>query len=408
MRAQQSESKDIRLVLQIAAKSRTIRYIFLMTARTNLCFCLTVAALAVASCESGSPSSQSTPSKDETDDARAAGWHMTDEREPHARTWMAFGPSEDVWGEELLPRVREDLALVANAIAEFEPVTMLVRPQEREIAEALCEEGVELVEAPLDDLWIRDTGPCFVVSSDGDLGAVDLNFNGWGNKQEHDADARVAAFVASATDAAHLRASIVGEGGGIEVDGQGTAIITESCFVNANRNPGMSRADIEAELKSKLGLRTIIWLPGIAGKDITDGHTDFYARFVRPGVVVAALDSDPESFDHAVTKRHLDILRSAVDAEGRTLEVITLTAPSIVREEFAGEDFAAGYINFYVCNGAVIAPQFGDAKADADAKRTLERLFPGRTVVQLNIDAIAAGGGGIHCATQQQPGKPSR
>lgn len=196
---------------------------------------------------------------------------------------------------------------------------------------------------------------------------------------------------------------MVGEGGGIEVDGHGTAIITESCFVNANRNPGYSRADIDAELKKRLGLRKIIWLPGIAGKDITDGHTDFYARFVKPGVVVAALDTDPESFDHPVTLKHLEILKKATDADGRRLEVITLTAPTQVRPEFASDDFAAGYINFYVCNGAVIAPQFGDPKADAAAKRTLERLFPGRTVVQLDIDGIAAGGGGIHCATQQQP-----
>jgi agmatine deiminase len=330
-------------------------------------------------------------------------WFMPDEGELHSRTWMAFGPSKKVWGEDLLPRVREDLARIANAIGRFEPVTMLVRPEDRALAEDLCDEGVDLVDCPLDDLWIRDTGPCFVVSDEGHLGAVDLNFNGWGGKQEHERDAEVAAFVARRSGAAYMQSEVVGEGGGVEVDGHGTAISTESCYVNANRNPGSSRADVEAELKQQLGLRKIIWLPGIAGKDITDGHTDFYARFVKPGIVVAALDSDPESYDHAVTRAHLKILKSATDADGRQLEVVTLIAPTDIRATDAAEDFAAGYINFYVCNGAVIAPQFGDAKADAAAERTLQALFTGRTVVQLAIDGIAAGGGGIHCATQQQP-----
>lgn len=330
-------------------------------------------------------------------------WFMPDEGEPHERTWMAFGASEEIWGNQLLSRVRGDLARIANSIARFEAVTMLVRPEDRLLADELCDEGVELVEAPLDDIWIRDTGPCFVVSDEGEAGAVDLNFNGWGEKQEHDRDADVAAFIARRSGAKYVRSAVVGEGGGIEVDGHGTAIITESCFVNANRNPGRSRAQIEAEIKHQLGLRKIIWLPGIAGKDITDGHTDFYARFVRPGVVVAALDTDPESFDHSVTLAHLKILESATDAEGRRLEVVRLTAPTAIRTQFESEEFAAGYINFYVCTGAVIAPQFGDAKADAAAKRTLEALFPGRAVVQLDIDGIAAGGGGIHCVTQQQP-----
>jgi agmatine deiminase len=172
----------------------------------------------------------------------------------------------------------------------------------------------------------------------------------------------------------------------------GTAIITESCILNRNRNPGVSKSQCEQQLKQLLCLEKIIWLPGIQGKDITDGHTDFYARFVRPGVVVAGYDPDPNSFDHAVTKRHLEILRSATDGEGRKLDIVVLEAPTNVRKTFTNEDFAAGYINFYVCNGAVITPEFGDAQADAAAKYELQRVFPGRDVVQINIDAIAAGG----------------
>jgi agmatine deiminase len=224
-----------------------------------------------------------------------------------------------------------------------------------------------------------------------------------GKKQDFDFDAEVAAFVARRAGVRHIRADLVLEGGGIEVDGHGTAIITESCVLNDNRNPGVNKTQCERELKRLLGLEKIIWLPGIKGKDITDGHTDFYARFVRPGVVVAGYEPDTKSFDHEVTKRHLEILRMTTDVEGRKLEVVVLEGPSRVRERFASNDFAAGYINFYVCNGAVIAPEFGDPRTDAAAKRELQKVFPGREVVQINIDGIAAGGGGIHCTTQQEP-----
>jgi agmatine deiminase len=155
-----------------------------------------------------------------------------------------------------------------------------------------------------------------------------------------------------------------------------------------------------------LGLRKIIWLPGIKGKDITDAHVDFYARFVKPGVVIANLDNDPQSYDYAVTRTHLDILKKATDADGKRLQIHTLSPPLKLRNnKFTrnNADFAPGYINYFPVNGGIIAPQFGDASADAASKALLEKLYPGRKVVQLNIDAVAAGGGGIHCVTQQQP-----
>lgn len=329
-------------------------------------------------------------------------WRMPDESTPHRRTWMAFGPDEEIW-EDLIDDVRQNVAAVARAISEFEPVMMLVRPDERKLAAKLCGEGVRLIDAELNDLWIRDTGPTFVVNQAGELGAVDLNFNGWGEKQEFDDDAHVAELIAEHAKAAYLTTEIVGEGGGIEVDGEGTAILTESCLINDNRNPEFGKAEIEAGLKKLFGLERVIWLPGIRGKDITDGHTDFYARFARPGVVVAGLEMDRTSFDYDVTRSHLEILKTATDARGKKLDVVTLESPRRVREDLKSDDFAAGYINFYVINGAVIAPEFGDAKSDANCKAVLARLFPNRSIVQLNIDAIAAGGGGIHCATQQEP-----
>lgn len=330
-------------------------------------------------------------------------WLMPDEGAPHSATWMAFGASADIWEPHLLPVVQGNLALIAKSIAAFEPVNMLVREEDYDLAARLCGPTVKLLVQPIDDLWIRDTGPVFVHNRHGKLGGVGFNFNGWGDKQQHENDAEVAEFVSERAKAEFIRSSLILEGGGIEVDGEGTAIITESCVLNPNRNPGVSKAECERELKRLLGLEKIIWLPGIAGKDITDGHTDFYARFTHPGTVVAGLELDSSSFDYAVTRRHLEILRAATDAKGRRLKVVTLEGPSTIRQTYASDDFAAGYINFYVCNGAVIAPEFGDKRRDSNTRAVLQELFAEREIVQLNIDGVAAGGGGIHCATQQQP-----
>lgn len=330
-------------------------------------------------------------------------WSMPDEAEKHKCTWMAFGASAEIWGQEWLPDVQDNLATIARTIARYEPVKMLVRAEDYDIAAAKCGATVELIVAPLDDLWMRDTGPIFVINKNRKKAGIDCNFNGWGEKQEYDRDAGVARFVAQQASVPVFNTNLVFEGGGIEVDGRGTAIITESCILNNNRNPGLRKEECEAELKRLLGLRKIIWLPGIAGEDITDGHTDFYARFARPGVVVAALETDPNIADYAVTRRHLEILRSATDADGQKLQVFPLEGPREIRPEYESDEFAAGYINFYLVNGAAIAPEFGDTIADRRARELLTQLFPNREIVQLNIDAIAAGGGGIHCTTQQEP-----
>lgn len=332
------------------------------------------------------------------------GLRMPDEGEKHTATWMAFAASPEIWGRDLSEPVLESLALISATIVDFEPVRILVPSRFRSQAGRLLDKRVEIIYHEADDLWMRDTGPTFVQSAQAPgLRGIDFNFNGWGGKQAHDLDAKVAAAVCAAASVPRERTELVIEGGALEVDGAGTAIITRSCVLNDNRNPGWTQEQVEAELAKLLGLRKIIWLPGIAGRDITDGHTDFYARFAGPGVVVAGRDDDPESFDYEVTRTHLEILNEATDADGKPLRIEVLPAPVDIREEYAGDDFAAGYINFYVCNGAVIAPQFGDAKADGRARELLTELFPGREVVQLDIDPIAAGGGGIHCTTQQQP-----
>ena len=341
-----------------------------------------------------------------TDDNTLPG--MPAEHDPHLQTWMGFGASKSIWGADLLTRVREDLALIANTISEFETMTMLVRPEEVSLAQKLLSDKVVITPSPMDDLWLRDTGPVFTQGEDGRTEAIDFNFNGWGEKQDYDQDRRVAKRIAALSGARHRRSELVLEGGGIEVDGLGQAVMTESCIVNSNRNPGWTRADIEAELSDLLGLAHVIWLPGIRDQDITDGHTDFYARYAPADssgktVVLASLDTDPASFDYKVTRTHLDILRESRDINDRPMTVEVLEHPYDIRETYLNDDFAAGYMGFYVCNGAVIAQEFGDREADEQARDTLARLFPDREVILLDVDGIAAGGGRIHCATQQEP-----
>lgn len=331
-------------------------------------------------------------------------WLMPEESDAHLRTWMSFGASEAIWGRDLLEVVRENLATIAQAIAKFEPVTLCVRKDESDLAKEYFAnlDNISWFECPLDDIWIRDFGSVFVKDSSGKRAAVDFNFNGWGEKQECTQDAKVARLMAKESGVLRVESELCLEGGGIEIDGRGTGIITESCVLNENRNPGWTKEACEEELLRVLGLEKVIWLPGVKGADITDGHTDFYARFTQPGVVVAHLDHDESSPEHQLTRRHLELLENAIDARGESLKVVTLDAPTSVREEFDSEDFCAGYINFYVCNRAVIAMEFGDDEADQATQETLSELYPDREIVMLNVDGIAAGGGGVHCVTQQE------
>ncbi|WP_232776921.1 MULTISPECIES: agmatine/peptidylarginine deiminase [Comamonas] len=329
-------------------------------------------------------------------------WLMPDEAEAHKATWMAYGASSAIWTRAQVPQVQLALARIANAIAAYEPVNMLVRQSELETARQLLDPRVTLIPAKLDDLWMRDTGPVFVRKPNGERACVKFNFNGWGKKQQFDHDGLVADMVSAYVKLPLLATRLVLEGGALEVDGKGTAIITESCVLNSNRNPGWSKADCEAELRRLLGIRKVIWLPGIKNKDITDAHTDFYARFVRPGVVVAHRDMNPDSYEYALTRQHLDILRSATDIDNQPLKIAVVDGPGQIRPGNNPDTFAAGYINYYASSRAIFLPEFGDAKADSIAKEIYAQLYPGRAVIQINIDPIAAGGGGIHCTTQQE------
>ncbi len=346
---------------------------------------------------------------DSTYNFKINSWFMPDEGEIHERTWMAFIASYEIWEERQVPEVRRNLATIARTIAKYEPVTMLVSKEDHDIAVELLGElekhnyPIELITFKMNDLWMRDTGPTFVVNNNGEKAAVNFNFNGWGEDQAYEYDAKVADFVATNSGVKSILSTLTLEGGCFEVDGIGTAIMTESCIINDNRNPGKSKTEIENELKGLLGLKKIIWLKGIKGKDITDGHTDFYARFVKPGVVMVNRDTDKSSYDYKITRENIEILKSSRDVEGNTLKVVILDTPWDIETRYGTNDFAAGYVGYYVCNGAIIMQEFGDRFADKEARQKLKNIFPDHHIEQIAINGIASGGGSIHCATQQEP-----
>lgn len=340
------------------------------------------------------------------EDTAAKGLRMGAEWESHARTFMSWPALESVW-EEDLRYVREDIARIARAIAEYEYVVMMARPDQQKAAQKACGRDVEVIPLAVDDLWARDTVPVFV-EQDGDVVGVDFNFNGWGNKQEHTNDGQVGRALLSKYDIPRRKAPLVAEGGSFETDGEGTLLITESSIVNDNRNRGKSKDQIEAELKRTLGIKKVIWLAGVRGEDITDAHVDSLVRFTAPGVVLldrAHPDTPADSWSRAADQAKA-VLTKATDAKGRPFEVIDLPQPDLYEITGEGDDFVSTYANFYVANDSVFLPRFGDRKADKRARSILQEHFPKRDVVQVSIDTIASGGGGIHCSTHDEPGKP--
>ncbi|GAA1214336.1 agmatine deiminase family protein [Kitasatospora nipponensis] len=337
------------------------------------------------------------------------------ETDRHTRTFMAWPALASVWQDQL-PAVRRDIANLAHEISRYEPVVLLARPGQAADARYACGSGayfsIEVEEIANDDLWIRDFGPTFVVAP-GAIAGVDTNFNGWGKTgtsyyQPFGNDAAAAATLLGRYGVDRVQASFVGEGGSLETDGQGTLLATVSSLVNPNRNPGMTQDQVEQSLRDSLGIDKVIWVPGLAGQDITDCHIDCLARFTAPGQVL--LDQPGPGTDArwvAVYDEAKRILQNATDAQGRRLEVTELPGPDRRLIRGRGKDFLSSYTNYYTVNGAVIAPQFGDGYADGVAFAILQAKYPDRRIVQVDIDNIAAGGGGIHCSTQSQPAVPA-
>ena len=329
------------------------------------------------------------------------GFHMPAEWAPHARCWMGWPCRADLWGEGL-EAARETYAAVACAIAAFEPVTMLANPDQLDEARRHCGEGVTCQAMPLDDSWLRDTGPSFLVDGRGGIAGVDWHFNSWGEKYlPYDQDALIAGRLLAELGVRRYAAPLVLEGGSIHVDGEGTLLTTEECLLNPNRNPDLDRAGIEELLRRYLGVSAYVWLGQGLDRDETDGHVDNIACFVKPGVVMAVTCDDPADPNHAILADNIARLKKARDAKGRALEVIELPLPRAVRYH-GSERLALSYVNYYIANGGVVMPAFGDANDEA-ARDIVARAFPDRRIVQVPASAVLVGGGGIHCITQQQP-----
>jgi|HubBroStandDraft_6_1064221.scaffolds.fasta_scaffold00041_15 agmatine deiminase len=331
----------------------------------------------------------------------AQGWYMSAEGAPHKRCWMAWPAGQDIWGKQL-EMVRGDIATIAQAISRFEPVVVAVRPNQKAEAQRLCGPTVDCFEVMIDDLWARDTGPSFLVRSQGGLAGSTWNFNGWGNKQVHSNDAKLANQILQHVGVPQFNAPIVVEGGALEVDGDGTLICTETSILNPNRNPGMSKQTATEILEGWLGARKVVWLPDAKPDFWTDGHIDGYLKFVRPGVVLFELSSNPHASDYHTLQRMLEFLEQQTDAHGRRFEVIKLYRPRN-HAHMTNPNFCDCYINCYLANGGVVAARYGDRDSDELASRTLAQAYPERKVVQVQVDTLAGGGGSIHCATQQEP-----
>lgn len=331
----------------------------------------------------------------------ADGFFMPAEWALHKRCWMEWPCRTELWGDGL-DDARTAYTEVAKAIAGFEPVTMIAIGAELAEVSLRCGQGVACLPLAHDDSWMRDNGPTFLVDGKGGLAGVDWRFNAWGNKyQDFENDAAVAGAVLKHLSVPAYEAPMVLEGGSIHVDGEGTLLTSEQCLLNANRNPDLSRPQIEKLLRDYTGARQVIWLGQGLVDDETDGHVDNLACFVRPGVVLALSTDDSADANYAALQDNLARLRAAKDAAGRDLEVIEVPQPAR-RTDADGRRLALSYINFYIANGGIVMPSFEDAKDEA-AFAIVSQCFPDRKVRQIPLLDIVCGGGGIHCITQQQP-----
>jgi agmatine deiminase len=354
----------------------------------------------------------------------ADGYHMPGEFEPHGGCWMAWPERADTWREKAKP-AQEVYAAVAEAIGFCEPVTMAVSDRLYESARASLSPSIRIVEMATDDAWMRDTGPTFLTDAAGGLRGVDWRFNAWGGAHgglysSWDRDETVAEKVLEVERADRYRAPLVLEGGSIHCDGEGTVLATEECLLNPNRNPELSREQIERLLLDYLGAEKILWLGRGLPDDETDGHVDNLACFAGPGRVLVSSSEDPADPMTTVSRDARLRLERSEDARGRALEVIRLPSPGPLtlsegeargieqrpgtRPRRTGERLAASYVNFYPANGRVVFPLL-DERFDEQAGEVLKGCFPDREIVGIPAREILLGGGNIHCITQQVPAR---
>jgi agmatine deiminase len=360
---------------------------------------------------------------------RVDGFRMPGEFEPHDGCWMMWPERTDNWRLGARP-AQQAFAAVAAAISEGEPVTVAVSSGQWERARGLLPTDVRVVEMSSNDAWMRDIGPTFVIDGQGGRRGVDWHFNAWGGLEgglysPWDADELVARKVLEIERTDRYQAPLVLEGGSIHVDGQGTLLATEECLLNHNRNPGLTRGQIEQQLRDYTGAEKIVWLGRGVFNDETDGHIDNLACFAAPATVLLTWTDDTADPQHEISLDARRRLEAATDARGRPFTVIPLPSPGpilISEEEWDGLDavegtqprrpgdrLAATYVNCYITTTRVVAPLL-DEHFDEQALEILARAFPDRDVIGLPAREILLGGGNIHCITQQVPhpnGEPS-
>jgi len=353
---------------------------------------------------------------------RTDGFRMPAEWEPHTGCWMLWPERSDNWRGGAKP-AQHAFAAVAAAIAATEPVSVCVSPAQFLVARALLPAAVRLVEMTSNDSWIRDCGPTFVINDHGEMRGIDWKFNAWGGLEDGlyfpwDQDDLVGEKVIELERAERYAPDFILEGGSIDVDGEGTVIVTEQCLLNHDRNPDMNREQIEANLRDYLGCEKVIWLKDGVYLDETKGHTDNFCRFVAPGEVILTWTDDVDDPQFEISTAAMKRLATATDARGRMLKVHKLLQPTpilITADEAAGVDhvegtlprsegdrLAASYVNFYIGNGVIVMPAFDDPM-DGPAQQSLAKLFPSRRIVAVPGREILLGGGNVHCITQQQP-----
>jgi agmatine deiminase len=341
----------------------------------------------------------------------ALGFRMPAEWHPHRATWLTWPKDPETWPGKIA-EVEEIYLRMIAALTPHETVNLLVDDEEmRQAVLRRCDfPGAanlrfHLIETV--DSWIRDYGPNFLLGPNGEGAFNDWIFNAWGNKYEElKLDDGIPRQLESILHLPRFSPGIVMEGGSIEVNGEGCVLTTEQCLLNPNRNPQLSRPEIEQYLKDYLRVTKILWLgEGIVGDD-TDGHIDDIARFVGPNTIVCALEDDPADANYEILQDNLARLRSLTDAGGRPFEIITLPMPGIVGGTSTInrnlDRLPASYANFYIANNVVLLPVFGNVN-DTRATETLQRVFPARRVVPINCEPLVWGMGTIHCVTQQQP-----
>lgn len=347
---------------------------------------------------------ENAPTASTTPTASVGRWRMPSETAPHERVYMAFPPRGLSFGDAEI--ARRAWSTVAHATADFVPVTMVVDPDDQAAAKAALSSSIELITATLDDAWMRDIGPTFVIGDDGRLGAVDWVFNGWGQQKwaRWDKDRSIGRFVAEHAGAEVVASDLVNEGGGIHVDGSGTVLVTDTVQLDRFRNPRWSRESIEAELRRTLGVERAIWFPRGLYRDSqrfgTRGHIDIVATLPDEHTVLIHRQRDPLHPDFHLGAVYDDILADTAAVDGRPWQVIELDAPQRVRDDEGWTDYS--YVNHLVTNGAVIACTFDDANDEAALDRLAE-AYPGREIVGVDARDIFAYGGGIHCITQHMP-----